>query len=60
MEEDELMTEKEKMLAGMIYDANYDKNLIQERLKCKDLCYEFNQLRPSQIKEQTQLIREIF
>lgn len=60
MEEDEPMTEKEKMLAGMIYDANYDKNLIQERLKCKDLCYEFNQLRPSQIKEQTQLIREIF
>ena len=54
------MTEKEKMLAGMIYDANYDKDLMQERLQCKDLCYAFNQLRPSQIGEQTQLIREIF
>ena len=54
------MTEKEKMLAGMIYDANYDKDLMQERLKCKDLCYEFNQLRPSRIEEQTRLIREIF
>ena len=32
------MTEKEKMLAGMIYDANYDKDLMQERLNCKDLC----------------------
>lgn len=54
------MTEKEKMLAGMIYDANYDKDLMQERLKCKDLCYELNQLRPSRIEEQTRLIREIF
>lgn len=53
------MTEKEKMLAGMIYDANYDKDLMKERLKCKDLCYEFNQLRPSQIGEQEKLIREI-
>ena len=52
------MTEKEKMLAGMIYDANYDKDLMQERLKCKDLCYEFNQLRPSRIEEQTRLIRD--
>lgn len=31
------MTEKEKMLAGEIYDANYDKELIQERIKVKDL-----------------------
>ncbi len=54
------MTEKEKMLAGMIYNANYDKDLMQERLKCKDLCHKFNQLRPSQVGEQTQLIREIF
>ena len=53
------MTEKEKMLAGMIYDANYDKDLMRERLRCKDLCYEFNQLRPSQIEAQEELIRKI-
>ena len=34
----EKMTEKEKMLAGMIYDANYDKELIEERKIAKDLC----------------------
>lgn len=38
------MTEKEKMLAGLLYDANYNESLMEERLKCKDLCYEFNQL----------------
>ena len=32
------MTEKEKMLAGMVYDANYDAELIEERLRCKELC----------------------
>ena len=40
------MTEKEKMLAGEIYDANYDKELIQERIKVKDLCYKYNNLMP--------------
>jgi len=26
------MTEKEKMLAGMIYDTNYDDELLKERI----------------------------
>ena len=33
------MSEKDKMLAGELYDANYDKELIKERLKIKDMCY---------------------
>ncbi len=41
------MTEKEKMLQGMLYDANYDKELVADRLKAKELCYEYNMLRPS-------------
>lgn len=32
------MTEKEKCAAGLLYDANYDKELIRERMTCKDLC----------------------
>ena len=32
------MTEKDKMLAGMIYDANNDPGLMAERLECKELC----------------------
>ncbi len=41
------MTEKEKMLAGMIYDANYDAALIEERMRCKEMCRDYNMLRPS-------------
>ncbi len=41
------MTEKEKMQNQMLYDANYDEDLLQERNRAKDLCHEFNQLRPS-------------
>ncbi len=41
------MTEKEKMLKQMLYDANYDEDLMLERNRAKDLCHEYNQLRPS-------------
>ena len=40
------MTEKEKMQRQMLYDANYDADLQQERIIAKELCYDFNLLRP--------------
>lgn len=55
-----IMTEKEKMLKQMLYDANNDEDLINERTICKDLCYEYNHLRPSQTEEQEKLIRKLF
>ena len=51
------MTEKEKMLRQMIYDANNDVDLIEERKVAKDLCYDFNHLRPSDIDEQRKIMR---
>ncbi len=30
------MTEQEKMEQGMLYDANYDEELLAERARCKD------------------------
>ena len=33
------MTEKEKMEAGLWYDANNDQELIDQRLVCQDLCF---------------------
>jgi len=51
------MTEKEKMLAGIIYDANYDKDLINERTLCKDLCHEYNLLLPSNIEKQQEIMK---
>ena len=54
------MNEKEKMLAGELYDANYDEGLIKERYWVKDKCYDYNQLKPSNHKEKEKIIKEIF
>lgn len=53
------MTEKEKRDLGYLYDANYDKDLVAEIGKCNDLCYEFNQIRPSQRDEQREILGRI-
>jgi maltose O-acetyltransferase len=44
------MTEKEKMLAGEIYNANYDEELIKERIEVKDKCFEYNIIKNSNLK----------
>lgn len=54
------MTEREKMGQGLLYDANYDTELLKARENCKDLCFSYNQLKPSQISEQEKLIRRLF
>ena len=53
------MTDKDKMLAGELYDANYNKDLILERIKAKDLCYEYNNLKPSNMNARNELIKKI-
>ena len=55
----ELMTEKEKMQKQMLYDANYDRELIRERAAAKELCYDFNSLRPSDEEGQRRIMREL-
>lgn len=54
------MTEREKMEQGLLYDANYDQELLAERARCKDLCFSFNQLKPSLVSEQEKIIRQLF
>ena len=53
------MTEKEKMKKQMLYDANYDEALIEERKQAKELCYEYNHLRPSDTGAQTALLKKL-
>ena len=53
------MTEKEKMMAQKLYDANYDVDLLKERQFAKDLCYEYNQLRPSDEEKQQRIMRKL-
>lgn len=40
------MTEREKMLRGELYDANFDPALLKARLEAEGLTWEFNSLRP--------------
>lgn len=42
-----------------MYDANYDKVLIEERIQAKELCYEFNMLRPSETEKQTEILKKL-
>ena len=40
------MTEKDKMLKGEWYDANFDEELVEVRRKAEIYCYDFNMARP--------------
>lgn len=40
------MTEKEKMLQGLLYDASSEE-LTRERIAAKELCFAYNQTQPS-------------
>lgn len=55
-----IMTEKEKALAGYLYNANYDEEILADINKCNDLCHEFNQLRPSERIAQNEILKKIF
>lgn len=54
------MTEKEKRDLGVLYNANYDPELLSEIAACNDLCHKFNRIRPSARKKQTAVLRKIF
>lgn len=52
------MTEKEKMLRGELYDANYNSALIEERNACKVKCQKFNTM-PYDAPGRGELLRAI-
>lgn len=53
------MNEWEKAQQGYLYDANYDQDIIEARLKCADLCHELNMCKPTDIKRQTMIIKQL-
>lgn len=53
----EMESEKDKMLRGEVYDANYDPELIRERMRCKRLCRRYNDLLPDCLEERAALLR---
>lgn len=53
------MTEKEKCRQGVLYDANYDIELLAERERAKEILFDYNRLRPSQKEERTGLLKQL-
>ena len=54
-----MKTEKEKMLAGELYDP-FDAVLSSERRRARNLCQDLNNTRDEQQTERTRIIHEIF
>ena len=54
-----MKTEKEKMLAGELYDPQ-DPHLSRERLRCRDLCRQYNDTREDQKEQRRHLLSELF
>ena len=52
------MTEKEKMLAGMLYSA-VDKDLVRELNEVKDQLQVYNNLRPTELETRRQMLNQI-
>ena len=52
------MTEKEKMLKQMLHDAN-DLELSDDLARTKDLCYDYNQLCPSDEEGKQKLMKKL-
>lgn len=53
------MTEKEKMLAGLVYDAT-DQELLSELMATREALYEFNLLRPTETQRMKEILKGLF
>lgn len=53
------MTEQEKAMAGFLYNPNDDPQLLLARARCKDLCFAFQQVLPSNTEKQAEIIRSL-
>lgn len=53
------MTEREKMLSGVLYDA-LEADLLMARDNAKELCFDFNSTRPSDAEGQKKIIKKLF
>ena len=53
------MTEKEKMLAGEMFDTNLDQDLFNEIIKAQDICFEYNNTKPSNFEKRKELLLKL-
>lgn len=60
MELRERIAQKIAGLDGTLYDANFDPQVLLAIDECKELCWELNQLRPSDREGRARIARQIF
>ncbi len=53
-----MKSEKEKMLAGLPYKA-FGEELLNERQHAKELVFDFNHLRPSEVKKRNEILKQL-
>lgn len=53
------LTAKERLQAGLWYDANFDADLLAARMQCDRLCHEFNTLAPTQSEARLELLNTL-
>ena len=53
-------TEREKMELGLWYDANFDAQLLKERERAVDLCFDLEHTRPSDREKRRKILDELF
>lgn len=53
------MTEKEKLEHGRWYDANFDPELLRERLRADELCFALNRTRPGDTASRAELLQAL-
>lgn len=47
------------MQQGLWYDANFDKELVEQRLTAEDLCYELNNTRPKETEKRLEILQKL-
>lgn len=53
------MREIDKMNEGKWYDANHDPLIVKQRMHADDLCFEYNQTKPSDIDTQKEILEKL-
>ena len=53
------MTEKEKAAAGLLYDGNYEPEMMAERLHAAGLCQQYNTMPPGAVNDRAAVMRSL-
>lgn len=54
------MTEKQKRDCQQLYDGNYNQELTEEMKRAKDLCFQYNNIKPSDREKRKEFIKKLF